>query len=77
MGQKTLFSVCLKNGKKMDGIYSRYIPSRLVHISDTEGLNKSKSINQSPGLMPRLKVGREGKKGFSLQQSLGAVRNEN
>ena len=34
------------------------------------------SINQAPGQMPRLKVGRGGKNDFFLQQSLGAVRNE-
>ena len=34
------------------------------------------SINQAPGQMPRLKVGRGGKNDFFLQQSLGTVRNE-
>ena len=34
-----------------------------------EGLNKSKSINQDPGQMPRLKVGRGGKKSFSSNKA--------
>ena len=50
--KKRFFLFVEKIGRKWTA-FVLDIRSRLVHISATEGLNKSKSINQAPGQMPR------------------------
>ena len=71
-----LFSVRLKNRKKMEGVCSGHM-LKVGSYQCHRGLKEIK-INQSGSLTnAEVKSGKGREKGFFLQQSSGAVRNEN
>ena len=67
MGQKTLFSVSIKNGKKWTA-FVQEICSRLAHIRARKGLNKIKNNQSGLWTNAEVKSGKGKEKGFSSKK---------